>query len=193
MKTRQIYNSGIAFFAALLLATIAPSLAKTQEKSATKPPAAEQSAKPSPEMEKLKFYLGTWDFTENYGNGSKNTGVYISKPGPGGNSLQNSFHSQGPVGDFEGLLMMTWDPREKAYKNYVFGNGFPGCLVQTGNFEGDLLVYHAEIAMGDQRVSLRNTTRFTAPDHIVSEQFVSVGGQPEKLFVHVEAVKRAEK
>jgi hypothetical protein len=25
----------------------------------------------------------------------------------------NGFHSQGPVGDFEGLLAITWDPKEK--------------------------------------------------------------------------------
>jgi hypothetical protein len=54
-------------------------------------------------------------------NGGKNTGLYTSKLGPGGNSLMNAFHSQGPVGDFEGLMVMTWDAREKAYKAYAIG------------------------------------------------------------------------
>ena len=31
---------------------------------------------------------------------------------------------------------MTWDPKEKAYKAYAFGNDFPGVLVETGQFEG---------------------------------------------------------
>jgi hypothetical protein len=40
----------------------------------------------------------------------EHTGRILRKLGPGGNSLINGFHSQGPVGDFEGLLMMTWEP-----------------------------------------------------------------------------------
>jgi hypothetical protein len=90
-------------------------------------------------MERLqKFYLGTWQYTEMYPkssyvpNGSQNTGTYTSELGPGGNSLINRFHSQGPVGDFEGLLIMTWDPKEKVYKSYIFGNDFPGAIVESG-------------------------------------------------------------
>src|SRR6266487_5372372 len=101
-------------FALAMLAT-AITMAAWQEKPAV------AAAKPgAAEMERLKFYLGEWDYTETYPNGAKNTGVYTSKPGPGGNSLINTFHSQGPVGDFEGLLVMTWDAKEKMYKEYVF-------------------------------------------------------------------------
>lgn len=113
-----------------------------QDKNAqkTEPSGAPQ---PAPEIERLKPYLGEWDYTESYEKspafptGGKNTGVYTSKVGPGGNSLVNHFHSQGPVGDFEGLIVMTWDPKEKAYKAYTFGNGFPGAIIETGQFEGD--------------------------------------------------------
>jgi hypothetical protein len=162
--------------------------------------AASPASKPAaPEIDRLKFYLGTWDYTESYPKsafypeGGKNTGVYTSKLGPGGNSLENSFHSQGPVGDFEGLLIMTWDPKEKSYKSYAFGNDFPGCLVQTGNFEGDTLVYRGEFSMGEQHIALRNSTRLSAPNRISADEFMAVNGQPEKLLVHIEAVKRAEK
>ena len=100
--------------------------------------------KASPEMQHLqKLYLGTWDFTETYGktsfspNGGSDVGVYTSEPGPGGNSILNRFHSKGSVGEFEGMLVMTWDPKDKAYKSYVFGNAFPGCVTQTGQFEGE--------------------------------------------------------
>jgi len=158
-----------------------------------------ETGKSAPEMERLKFYLGTWDYTETYPKstfspkGGQNTGVYTSKLGPGGNSLENAFHSQGPVGDFEGLLIMTWDAKEKSYKSYTFGNDFPGCFVQTGSFEGDALVYRGDLAMGEQHIALRNSTRFIAPNRISSDEFSAVNGQPEKLLVHVEAVKRAEK
>jgi len=153
-------------------------------------------AEPGAEMKRLRFYLGVWDYTETYEktsfypNGGKNTGVYASKLGPGGNSLVQNFHSRGPAGDFEGLLVMTWDRKENAYKSYVFGNDFPECIVEKGNFESDLLVYRGEFSVGDQRIALRNTTRLAAPGHIVSEEFIKMEGQPEKLLVRVEAKKR---
>ena len=105
----------------MTLALVVPLWAVLQEKTAEKPAAAPSGPAARPavaEMERLKFYLGEWDYIETYPkssfypNGGKNTGVYTSKLGPGGNSLINTFHSQGPVGDFEGLLVMTWDAKE---------------------------------------------------------------------------------
>jgi hypothetical protein len=125
--------------------------------------------KASPEMDRLKkLYLGWWDYTETYSKtpfyrqGGSDTGVYTSEPGPGGNSIVNRFHSQGAVGDFEGLLVITWDSREKAYKSYVFGNEFPGCIVQTGQFEGDRLVFGSDFAAEGVKIKLRNVTRVSA-------------------------------
>jgi hypothetical protein len=175
-----------------------PLWAALQEKNPQKPaPAVAQAAKPgTAEMERLKFYLGEWDYTETYPksayypDGGKNTGVYTSKLGPGGQSLVNSFHSQGPVGDFEGLLVMTWDAREKAYKAYVFGNDFPGALVETGQFEGDALVFRSAFPMEGATLKLRNVTRVTGPGTLVSEEYSAMKDAPEKLFVHVEAKKK---
>ncbi|MGH9776008.1 MAG: hypothetical protein ACRD50_13800 [Candidatus Acidiferrales bacterium] len=154
-------------------------------------------ALPAPEMQRLaKLYVGTWDYTETYPKsafmpeGGQNTGVYTSELGPGGNSLINRFHSHGPVGDFEGMLVMTWDPKEKAYKEYVFGSDAPGASVETGQWEGDTLVYRAELSAGGKKLALRNATTLTAPGKLVSEQFSSANGAPEVLFVHVEATKR---
>lgn len=182
----------VVAFVVLLLSL--PLRAARQEKPAEKSPgpaAAAPAAKPgAAEMDRLKFYLGEWDYTETYSNGAKNTGVYTSKLGPGGNSLINTFHSQGPVGDFEGLLIMTWDAREKAYKAYVFGTDLPGALVETGQFESDALVYRAEIPMGAASVKVRNSTRLTGPGTLVSEQFMAIKDAPEKLFVRVEAKKK---
>jgi hypothetical protein len=148
----------------IALALSVPLWAAWQEKTAEKQ-AATPAVKPgAAEMERLKFYLGEWDYTETYPksafapNGGKNTGVYTSKLGPGGNSLINTFHSQGPVGDFEGLLVMTWDAKEKAYKAYVFGNDFPGAVVETGQFEGDALVYRSEFSAGGVTMKLRNVS-----------------------------------
>jgi Zn-dependent M28 family amino/carboxypeptidase len=162
-----------------------------QEKSAENSGSAGKS-----EMDRLKFYLGDWDYTETYPkssfypNGGKNTGVYTSKLGPGGNSLIETFHSQGPLGDFEGLLVMTWDPKERAYKAYVFGNEFPGAIVETGQFEGDALVYRSEFSVEGATLKLRNVTRFVPPGKIESEEYFAMKDAPETLLVRVEAKKR---
>jgi hypothetical protein len=118
-----------------------------------------------------------------------NTGIYTSEPGPGGNSLINRFHSKGPVGDYEGLLIMTWDPKEKAYKAYVFGNDFPGGIIETGNFEGDALVFRGEITMGETKVLMRNSTKFEDNGKLTADQFMSVG-PPEALLVRVAAKRK---
>jgi len=200
MKNKlQTWNVGTLI--AILLAI--PLWAARQEKSVEKSSTAAQAAsgasgaKPgAAEMERLKFYVGEWDYTETYPksafypNGGKNTGVYTSKLGPGGNSLINTFHSQGPVGDFEGLLVMTWDAREKAYKAYVFGNDFPGALVETGQFEGDAIVYRSEFPIEGATLKLRNSTRLVAPGKIESDEFSAMKDAPETLLVHVEAKKR---
>jgi hypothetical protein len=194
-------NRKRAFFTMFVLAMLAATvtMAALQEKTAEKPAATPKEPRAIPgaaEMERLKFYLGEWDYTETYPksafspNGGKNTGVYSSKLGPGGQSLVNSFHSQGPVGDFEGLIVMTWDAREKAYKAYVFGNGIPGAVVETGQFEGDALVYHFEFPVEGGSVKLRNVTRVTGPGTLVSEEFMTMKDAPETLFVRVEAKKR---
>lgn len=194
-------NRKPAFFTMFVLAMVAAAatMAARQEKMAEKTAATPKEPRAIPgaaEMERLKFYLGEWDYTETYPksafspNGGKNTGLYSSKLGPGGQSLVNSFHSQGPVGDFEGLIVMTWDAREKAYKAYVFGNGIPGAVVETGQFEDDALVYRFEFPVEGGSVKLRNVTRVTGPGTLVSEEFMTMKDAPETLFVRVDAKKR---
>jgi hypothetical protein len=157
---------------------------------------AMQTPQPGPEMVKLqKFYLGTWDYTETYPKGpfapegGVNTGVYKSELGPGGFSLINHFHSQGPVGDFEGLLILTWEPKDKAYKSYIFGNDFPGGIVETGNFEGDALVFRGELTTGAGKISMRNSARIGENGKMTSEEFIA-GGASESSLVRVSATRR---
>jgi hypothetical protein len=165
-----------------------PATAYAQEKPPTLP---------TPEMQRLaKLYVGTWDYTETYPKsafapaGGQNTGVYTSELGPGGNSLINHFHSRGPVGDFEGMLVMTWDAKEKAYKSYIFGNDFPGALVENGQWEGDALVYRGDFSEGAMKYALRNITKLTGPGKLMSQEYSSANGAAEVLLVTVEATKR---
>ena len=157
----------------------------------------ERPALPLPEMQRLsKAYVGSWTYTETYPKsafsptGGVNTGVYTSELGPGGNSIVNHFRSQGPVGEFEGVMVMTWDPKEKAYKAYVFGDSFPAAVVETGQWENDVLVYRTEFSSGQMKFALRNATKFLDGGKLTSDEFSSVNGAPEALLVHVEAVRK---
>jgi hypothetical protein len=179
--------------AGIVLASAAAILfARNSAAQEAKPPAL-----PVPEMQRLsKLYVGRWEYTETYPksafspNGGVNTGVYTSELGPGGNSIINHFHSKGPVGEFEGVIVMTWDAKEKAYKGYVFGDSFPGAVVQTGQWEGDTLVYRTEFSAGGMKFALRNATKFLADNKLTSDEYSSANGAAETLLVHVEAVKK---
>ena len=137
MKIRQHAKAAIVFATAVGILLSLPLLAGGRGSMAGQA-AQESKPKPAPEMEKLNFYLGEWDYTETYGKGPnapKNTGVYTSKLGPGGNSLINTFHSHGPVGDFEGLLVFTWDPWKKR-TNFTFSETiFPELLLRPGRLK----------------------------------------------------------
>ena len=146
---------------------------------------------PTPEMQRLsKMYVGSWTYTETYPNGAKNTGTYTSELGPGGNSIINRFHSKGPAGESEGVLVMTWDPAVKAYKCYVLGGDFAGALIETGQWEGETLVFRGEMAAGPAKVAIHSTASLRPDGTLVGDSFSSMNGAPEKLLVHVEAVRK---
>jgi hypothetical protein len=62
--------------------------------------------------------------------------------------------------------------------------------VETGQFEGDALVFRSEFSAGGVTMKLRNVTRVTEPGRIESEEYVTLKNAPESLLVRVEARKR---
>ena len=69
----------------------------------------------------------------------------------------------------------------------MFGDDFPGALVETGEFEGEKLVLHGELGGGAGKVQMRNVTWMASPGKLISETYMSRAGAPEKLLVRVEA------
>lgn len=124
-------------------------VARAQEKSSTDKKPAEagmQMPAPGPEMERLKFLLGTWDTNAEYlkspmiPEGGKETGWYKAQLGPGGYSLIADFELEGPMGKEIGHEIFTWDPKQKAYIVFTVGNSFPGAVVGTSHWDGNNLV-----------------------------------------------------
>lgn len=188
--------AGLVVAAILLFGAFTVSGQQDKPAASASAPVASAAPKPAPEMEKINFYMGIWDYTESYPkskmfpDGAENTGVYTTTAGPGGNSLINHFHSKGPAGEFEGLIVRTWDPAEKQYKGYFFADQFPGCTVENGQFEDGLLVFRAEFSMGATKVKSRTTAQLLSPGKMEVISYMAMNGGPEQLAVKVEATKR---
>lgn len=121
------------------------------------PAATQQKPEGLAQMEKLQLLVGTWSYTETYEktpwtpDGDAGTGIYRAQLGPGGYSLIIDFTTHTQAGEEIGRGILTWDPKEKAYKQYLAGNEFPGCFIATGHWEGDMLVFEGEFEAGASR------------------------------------------
>src|SRR5215472_290547 len=102
------------------------------------------------ELERLKFYLGDWDYSEVYEksalfpNGGRNTGSWTAQVGPQGRSIIHAFVSHGTGDNYEGIEVMTWDAKENVYRDHSLWYDSADQWTYIGHFEGDTLVYRGE-------------------------------------------------
>jgi len=134
-----------------------------------------QLPKPSPEMAKLKFLQGAWTYESIYEkgafypNGATTKGTYAAIEGPGGFSQITDFHEMAPEGEEIGHEVTVWDEANHVYKSYVFGNAFPQCVMRTGHWDGDKLIFVTEFEQGKMKMSLQSVTTAN-PDGTVTIQ-----------------------
>ncbi len=62
--------------------------------------------------------------------------------------------------------------------------------METGQFEGDALVFRSEFAAEGAMLKLRNVTRLTASGKLESEEYFAMKAALETLLVRVEAKKK---
>ncbi len=172
----------------------AASPGQPQEKQAG--PAAPAMPKPGPEMERLKFLLGTWEFKSEYQKtpmlpqGAKETGWYKAQMGPGGFSVIADFDADGPMGKEIGHQLLVWDPKEKTYKLFTLGNSFPGVIAATARWEGGELVTSAEFSEGGMKMSLRSVYKDIQEKSVTIEEWLKAGDAPYQLFLKTIATKK---
>jgi hypothetical protein len=148
--------------------------------------------KTSPEMDRLKLYR-PWDFTETYAKtpfypqGGSDAGVY-QRTGRG-NSIVNRFHSHGAVGDFEGLLVITWI-QEKAYKSACSATNSRAAYCKRANSKAMRCCFVLISRSEGMKMQLRNVTRVSAVGKIVSDEYIASEGSPEVLMLRVDATRR---
>jgi hypothetical protein len=55
----------------------------------------------------------------------------------------------------------------------VFGSDSPGAVAETGQFEGEVLVFRGEFSAGSTKIGLRNSTRVVAPGTLIRDEYIS--------------------
>ena len=153
------------------------------------PAATQQKPEGILQMEKLNLLVGSWSYTETYAKGTGGTGTYTAQPGPGGYSLIIDFTTHMSGHDEIGHAILTWDPKEMAYKEYVAGNGFPGCAIFTGNWEGDTLTFHGEFEASGGKMALKTQYTEWTPKSITIQEYYRVGDAPFQLLQTTKATK----
>jgi Protein of unknown function (DUF1579) len=157
---------------------------QTQDKTPVAGAPKQTNPNPGPEMDQLKFLRGYWHYISTYEksafypNGGKGSGTYITTEGPGGFSQIAEFSGTSPDGREVGHEVTTWDPEEHVYKSYVFGNNFPGCIVRTGKWDGNTLVFDADFDFDGAEVHLQSSTTANADGTVtIVEKSATNGGE----------------
>jgi hypothetical protein len=150
-----------------------------------KKPAEAQMQMPQqgPEMERLKFLLGSWDWKAAYlkspemPNGGDDSGWYKAELGPGGFSIIADFEADGPMGKEIGHQILSWDPKQKGYLAVTVGNSFPGALIGSSHWEGDNLVTDGQYDEGGVTMHVRSTySNITAKSTHMTDAFLAPDG-----------------
>jgi len=161
----------------------APVGAKTAEPKATA--GAPEMPKPAPEMERLAMLHGRWSVEEKHEpsemlpQGGTGKGQESVRPGPGRLSLIAEYSSQGPMGEFSGIGLLTWDPAERVYRMHWTDNTGMGVSVMTGKWEGKDLVFTGSDMMAGKKVYSRHA--FTELTPTAFTYTIDVGPAPNQL------------
>ena len=185
----------VLFVALALLCRTAVRAQQSSTEKPASPPAAMQEPKPGPEMDRLKFFVGTWDLKGEYlktpltGDGGKQTGWYKAQLGPGGFSIIADFEDDSPLGKEIGHELFAWDPTGSAYTTATVGN-FPGLVVGKAQWEGDNLVTQLEFNMGGSVIQNRAVYSHIGEKTLHIEESYRTGDAPYQLMWKADWTKR---
>jgi hypothetical protein len=78
--------------------------------------------------------------------------------GPQGRSIVNGFVSHGTADNYEGIEVMTWDPKAKVYRDHPLWYDSADQWSCVGQFDGETLVYRSEFDLLGKHVKFRGET-----------------------------------
>jgi hypothetical protein len=152
------------------------------------------SAQQSPEMKKfVDAFAGRWRVTMKvyksdwFPQDGTAKGIGELQAGPAGNSVAESFRSDGPDGNFAGRGLYWYDKQVGAYTGtWCDSMDANGCgTVGKGKFEGDNFVFDNVIDMGTTKMHIRQTfSNFTPNSHDILLE-AGMGDDPMKKMMEM--------
>jgi len=153
-------------------------------------------------MQKLVNALsGTWSLREEYEHidsmpgGGLGKGDVVWRPGPGGLSLIEDYHSKNPKGHVFGLSVTWWDEIAKGYWALWCADSLPtGCTVMArlAKWEGNQLVLGDEFASGGKKFTFKETVSDITPKTYTQTLYQGESGSELKRLMTIRAAKVSE-
>ena len=165
----------------------APSLALAQ-------PQAEQTPKPGPEVQKLGYYVGSWEGHGEtkagpFGEAGKLSSKMTCEWFAGGFQVVCRGEETGPSGTRGFLNIKSYDEAAKAYTEYSISSFGENEYSQGGTLVGDKLTYLIAQDAGGKPTKFRYTEVHVSPDQTTYQAEVSVDGQPWAALAEGKIVK----
>jgi Protein of unknown function (DUF1579) len=150
--------------------------------------------KPGPEMEKLKYFVGTWKSTGEMKPGMMGPGGKYSATDHNEMELGGFFlviHSTGNaagMGNFTSISYLGYNTEEKTYTYHEF-NSMGEAGVSKGTVEGDTWTWSSEDKMQGKTVKGRFTINITSPTTYDFKYEASIDGGDFASVVEGKATK----
>jgi hypothetical protein len=135
---------------------------KASKKSGQSEAATGMATKQANEMQKaIQAVQGTWttkgviEKSPMMPNGGTDTGTAVFKPGPGGLSMTQDYHSKGALGAFHGFSLIWFDPKDQMFHSmWCDSMTASGCADSgTGKWDGDKIVLNTKMDVGGGKMA----------------------------------------
>jgi hypothetical protein len=172
---------------AVVLAFLAPGIACAQSQPSTTPT-------PGAEVQKLGYYVGTWN-----GHGESKGGPF-GPPGKlsskmtcdwfaGGFQVVCRGEETGPTGTRGFLNILSYDEKARSYTEYGISSLGDAEYDQGGTLVDNTLTYLVDQAEGGKAIKLRYTEVHASPGRMTYRAEASLGGAPWAMIAEGEIIK----
>lgn len=138
------------------------------------------------EMEKLAFLTGSWNYTATHVKKDKNgkeeveTGKFISRFGPGKNSLIIELHGSSSQGEDVIMDLIGWDPETKSYETITTGSSFPTFMHGKAYWNKDLFTMEINSKRNNIPSQARIIYKRIRDNEMQVEEWFQRGAEPHK-------------
>jgi len=159
--------------------------------AAQNPPAP---PKPGPEIEKLKYFVGTWEqegsvAASHMPGAGKYTGTFHNAMAPGGFFVEEHFAGNTGKDKWTASAFLGYNANDKVYTYDEFASTGEH-TVAKGNLEGDTWTWTSETKMGGQTMNGRYTEKIISPTAYEFKFEASTdGGKTWATFLEGKATK----